>query len=324
MASTVTYIIGNGLDLSIGLDTSYRNFYDYVRANNLHPKNKIYEAIQNDPETWADFEIALGRYTWFLQDISEKRRKKESIDFHNELDQVIEDLADYLEIEEKKIEDKAVKTEFTRDGFYEELPSGQRLKISPYVNSGPLAINFVTLNYTNTLEKILPNRNVHLMNINAVIRSIHHLHGDLYENVTLGVSDESQLFGDMPSGERDDLIKPRLIASMNDDRLETFDRLIDASSVLVLYGTSIGESDKYIWRHIVSWLAFDEDRYIIVHRHDSTYSEKTKRLPRRQKLFIRAVQDNLLTYSDLDDDELDELRSRILVIHNTKKLLAKK
>lgn len=61
--ATVTFIIGNGLDLSLGLRTTYKDFYKYVIAKKPKTNNRIYAAINDDPESWGDFEARLGEYT---------------------------------------------------------------------------------------------------------------------------------------------------------------------------------------------------------------------------------------------------------------------
>ena len=320
MADKITFIVGNGLDLALGLKTSYKDFYSHVQKNKLHPKNKIYEAMKNDPETWSNFERTLGTYTQYIEDLLEKDRAQESIAFHNDLEEVTEDLADYLETQEKMNEKSTNDVKFTKNGFFEELPIGQRDMLQPHMPSGAVTFNFITLNYTSTLEKILPSRNTLIIPQNIIIRDIHHVHGDLSENVTLGVSDESQLSSALLGNEKDDLIKPRLIESMNDGRIDTMKRLIRGSSIVVLFGTSIGETDKYIWEYLMQWLGAKLDRFIIIHKHDAFYTDSTKRIPRRKKLFISEVQNTLLSNVAINDDEKVELRSRIFVIHNTKKL----
>lgn len=318
--ANITFIIGNGLDLSLGLETSYRDFFEYVKSQNLHPENRIYKAIQESPETWADFELALGQYTHYIDKLPEKDRKKESMDFHEELELLREDLAEYLDKQEKSVENMPNKPIFTGTAYFEELPIGQTNRIQSYVSRLPTNIEFVTLNYTDVLEKILPDSRALLAQQSIKVGVPHHIHGNLLENLTLGVSDESQLSPSMSGTEKDDLIKPSLIYSMNDGRIETLRQMINNSSIIVIFGTSIGETDKYIWEFINNWLEASRDRYIIIHKYDNTYSDSMRRSSRRQKQFTSNVQDKILRYSGLDGDGIAELKNRIFVIHNTKKL----
>src|SRR5665213_2891986 len=186
--SNVTFIIGNGLDLSLGLKTAYRDFYEYVKSRGLHPENRIYKAIQESPETWADFELALGQYTHYIDKLPEKDRKKESMDFHEELELLREDLAEYLDKQEKSVENMPNKPIFTGTAYFEELPIGQTNRIQSYVSRLPTNIEFVTLNYTDVLEKILPDSRALLAQQSIKVGVPHHIHGNLLENLTLGVS----------------------------------------------------------------------------------------------------------------------------------------
>lgn len=319
--SNVTFIIGNGLDLSLGFKTSYRDFYDYIEKNNLHPKNKIYKAIVEAPKTWADFEIALGQYTRYIDNLPEEDKKNESIKFHEELEELREDLYKYLSKQQKSGENMLNIPTFTETSYFEELPIGQANIIRDSVSQEPLRFHFITLNYTEILEKVLTDIRIRLSR-NILFSRPHHIHGTLLENLTLGVSEESQLSDTMSGTEKDDLIKPKLIYSMNDGRMRTLQITIDNSDVIVLFGTSIGETDKYIWELVNNWLTRYTNKYVIVHKHDKAYSDSIRRSSRKQKQFNSSVQDKILRYSGLDGDASTKLRNHIFIMHNTKKLFS--
>lgn len=325
MASRITFIVGNGLDLSLGLKTRYKDFYEHINKVKKTQKNQIYQEIETSPETWSDFEWALGKYTSYIEQLPEKERKKASINFHEDLEIVRDDLADYLDAQESSIENLSdnFSFNFMGSGYFEELRSGQRDIIQTYVSSPPIIVNFITLNYTKTLEKILADGA--LSNSSGFrVGTPLHIHGNLLEDLTLGVSDESQLASGMSPQEKEDLIKPVLIASMNDGRMNALRSHIDNSSLIVLFGASLGDTDKYIWQYIVKWLLMMDNRRIIVHKYDGNYIDSTRRSSRKQKQFIRNVQDKLLNHSNIDESRKEELRSRVFVIHNTKKLFVKK
>lgn len=317
----VTFIIGNGLDISLGLKTSYGDFYNHIRKSKPNSRNRIYKTISNDPKTWAEFEFTLGVYTQFIEDIPENDRKKISLDFHNELEEITNDLGDYLEAQEKNL-DIGEGFKFGLQDFFTELPEGQRVRILPHVPIGKTRFNFVTLNYTNVLEKMFPNTGVFSIPSRVMISTIHHIHGDLSDNMTLGVNDESQLSSALTGDELDDLIKPKIISSMNDGRIEQFKQLIDQSSTVVLFGTSIGDTDKYIWAYLIDWLSLNPSNHIVIHKYDSSYTDSVRRLQRRKKLFASEVQNKLLGNADLSDTLKTDYRNRIFVVHNTNKLFA--
>ncbi len=322
----VTFLIGNGLDLSLGLATKYQDFYDYVKHENLHPENRIYKAIAESQETWADFEKALGEYTAYIEPLDPKDLKNESVNFHEELEEFRIDLATYLSAESKKASDKIGFIKLQPHGFLKELKSGNVPKLVDLLKNGNQIYQFVTLNYTNTLESILKSSSPFLQanGIRLASNRPLHLHGDTMQDMTLGVSDETQLSSSLTGAEKDDLIKPSLIYSMNDGRIEELNELINRTSVLILYGTSIGETDKYIWQIVSEWLAGSKARYIIIYKYDASYNDSVRLSSRKQKQFTSSAQEKLLRFSGKDGDVIEELRSRIFVVHNTKQLFSTK
>jgi len=318
--SQITFITGNGLDLRLGLDTRYIDFYKYIDKNKLHPENRIYKAIQGDPVTWANFEYQLGAYTRYIDDFKEAGRVSEAKVFHDELEQVTLDLARYLRTQDEKFEREKYMHGITRDTLLDGLSSGQKEQFIPYLNGGQQnGIGFVTLNYTSTLEKLIGSFKA-LSSDRTYFTEIHHIHGSLVEDMTLGVNDESQMSSVMMGSERDDLIKPRLIQSMKDGRISHTKEMLKKSSIVVLYGTSIGDTDKYIWEIVLDWLKNKVDRLLIIHKYSSSYTIESRTISRRKKLLNTEVEDLFLGKVEIAEEIKNELRERIFVIHNSDKL----
>ena len=322
MASNITFIIGNGLDISLGLKTSYRDFYSYALNNSINRDNRIYKSIAQDPENWSDFEVALGEYTSYIGDLPESKRESESMIFHEDLEQVREDLANYIESQEKSISDLPDKFTFsaTHSAFYDDLNSGQRIMIERILDNPPVYFRFISLNYTSTLEELLAGDKV-LTNRGVQLTPPLHLHGDLKTYLTLGVNDESQLYGGMSDQEKKDLIKKDLVESANDGRLESFKKIIGSSKLIVLFGTSIGSTDSYIWKELAEWLLLDQGRRVLIHKHDRNYTPSARLSVRVENTFINRAKNKFLQYSGLDESVQIELKKQIFVIHNTDKLL---
>lgn len=317
MAREVTFIVGNGLDISLDMKTKYRDFYDHIKKTKNVTKNGIYESIQRDPESWAEFELKLGEHTRDIEKHPEKDWQKESSLFHEDLEEFINDLADYLREQEKSIKGSI---SLTRHNFYEELSSGQRSKFASHLLREPLNFHFITLNYTNTLIKVLPPIGRRNMSTSISVKTILHLHGDLIENLTLGLSDESQLSTALKGIDKTFLIKPDAIEYANDGRSEELDRCLKRSSIVVIFGASLGDSDKYLWIRLINWLKNNQNANIIIHRHNNEFEAKSKLVLRRKSIFETAVQDKLLNHINLDEKIKLDIRKRIYVIHNTEKL----
>lgn len=321
MANRVTFIIGNGLDLSLGLETKYQHFYEYVKNSQLGKGNRIYEEIARDHKTWADFEASLGQYTAYIKTFPEAHRRAESIAFHRELEGVRNDLAEYLKSQEAQAKNLPDSFLFsaTESGFFEDLNLGQRTKIQNLMQRVPNYFNFITLNYTYTLEKILSGELL-LKSRGYHLKTPLHIHGDADTYMTLGVSDESQLYTGMSEREKRYLIKSHLIAAANDGRMDSFRGMLHGSTLVVLFGTSLGETDAYIWEELINWLSAHPERHVLIHKHDETYTPVTRRSIWVENEFIEKTQEQLLNHSPLSENEKEELKRRIFVIHNTKKL----
>lgn len=322
MAGNVTVIVGNGLDISLGLKTSYKAFYSYVKEANLHPDNKIYKAISKEnPEWWADFEIGLGRYTNQIEKITEGDRAEWSERLNDELDEIKHDLKAYVRLQNNDLDDEKIDaTFFSKEALYSGLEVGQVNKIRSYIpDSNLAAVRFITLNYTNSLEKLFPRRDIHLSNKNYyIINPIHHIHGSITRMISLGVSDESQISSFIDSKEKDFLIKPRLIERRNDERLELLRGHIHAANVIVLFGLSIGASDAYIWEYVIKWLS-SGDRVLIIHHYEDGLD--VDELTERQAIRLDdRVKDKFLSYSNIDDNAMSSIKNRIYVVVNTKEL----
>ena len=67
----VTFLIGNGFDLNLKLNTRYSDFYKYYIEND--PKDLLSKSIKDDYEMWSDLEVGLGE---FLSNIDESQTEE--------------------------------------------------------------------------------------------------------------------------------------------------------------------------------------------------------------------------------------------------------
>lgn len=65
----ITFLVGNGFNISAGVDTSYESFYKWYYSQPsqtvtiLNFKEEIRNDIEDGVKNWADFETGLGKYT---------------------------------------------------------------------------------------------------------------------------------------------------------------------------------------------------------------------------------------------------------------------
>ena len=137
----------------------------------------------------------------------------------------------------------------------------------------------------------------------------------------MGVNDETQLSSYIDSDEKNYLIKPELIRLMNDGRIEKLAELINVGDVIVLFGVSLGATDRYIWNKVIDWLNSYGDKLLIIHHYESGLDVSD--LTERESLMLSdRVKNKFLSYATLGDDEKTELKSKIYVIPNTSDLFA--
>ena len=66
----ITFLVGNGFDLSLGYKTSYEDFYKYYIKQPINPEHeeaisRLKTSIKKDRKRklWSDYEIGLGKFT---------------------------------------------------------------------------------------------------------------------------------------------------------------------------------------------------------------------------------------------------------------------
>jgi hypothetical protein len=93
----ITFLIGNGFDLSVGLKTRYTDFYRYYfdQAESANAPVDVFKRhIKRNLSTWADAEVALGECT-------EKYTLEQAQIFRECCDDFLSKLSDYLLLQEK-------------------------------------------------------------------------------------------------------------------------------------------------------------------------------------------------------------------------------
>lgn len=117
-------------------------------------------------------------------------------------------------------------------------------------------INVITLNYTNTLEKILglnAGGTSKSFSSNTTLRNIIHVHGQLGKSIIIGVDHPDQIKNDAFRNNediKDIVIKIESNESMKETRHMECERLIANANVIILFGVSLGDTDAHWWEII--------------------------------------------------------------------------
>ena len=310
----ILYLIGNGFDLAQGFKTRYTDFYPfYVERVILNPAiNKICAEIGRDYYTWADLEYRLGQYSVKID--------------KNDFDDIYYDLSDKLREYLKKETRGAVFTENDLNKIkadfiqpYEYLSGIEKESLRHmYASSNSHNINVISFNYTDVLDKALPKQGLigATMGVNVSYRNLYHIHGVLDQTIILGVNDKSQIANEVFA--EDDDIKDLLVKPQSNDAIRSLEavycqQLISRADVIILYGLSIGETDKLWWNLIGEKLKINKDTKVVIFKYEENPIDptKTQKLGTKRRLVI----DDFMKKMGLLKDSV--VRSRIYVSFDT-------
>lgn len=341
----ITVLIGNGFDVSLGIKSSYGEFYKWYCAQKSDVehiqkfRNDIKEDISRDvpdeEKTWADFELGLGKYT-------DQFTLDNASDFVDCLEDTQGSIREYLLTEQNK---------FSADQFTEESISSLRMKLQDFTIDLPeierdaviasikkfpnehREIQFITFNYTNSLERIMkaipdelfatwthgPSTYGYKIN-----KKVHHVHGTIDEFPVLGVNDVSQIANqqllDVPQF-KEYMVKADTITALGLRWHSIAETQISQSRIVCLYGMSLGASDAKWWRKLAQWLLADSGRHLILYWYMRKAPNRISSI--RQLQTVDLVKEKFLAYSEnLSDADKQKIKSRIHVVINTKNFLS--
>ena len=158
----ITFLLGNGFDIGIGMPTQYEDFYkEYCELNIYDSKNiKLFKMMlqrRNKDEVkkiidWADFEKAFGEHS-NDPDVAGKAAYLERFEHF------IESFNSYLEKVESKLNysdsDSMAKTMDSATKTFYHIRIGDKNSMSNFISqfNTNRTYNFVTFNYTRTVDK---------------------------------------------------------------------------------------------------------------------------------------------------------------------------
>lgn len=343
----ITVLVGNGFDISLGVKSSYGDFYkwycdlpsdvEHIASFRKNIKEEMLSDIPNEERTWADFEVGLGKYTAnFTKETAE--------DFLDCYEDAQENVREYLLEQENSFDPLGFsagtfeKFPISVCEFFEEVTDLDKLAINSMLNNyrdQDREITFVTFNYTRTLEKILQEmaKMKELANLPSwryqsttycyrLNQNIIHVHGTLDNFPVLGVNDETQIAKkellEMPEF-KELLIKSENVRALGQLWHNKAEEQISSSKFVCILGASLGETDAKWWRKLVQWLKADVNRRIILYWF-------VKQSPgnisaRKQLRSVNSAKEKLLSYSNITEEEKSTLKNRIHVVINTKKFM---
>ncbi len=318
----VLFLIGNGFDCNIGLRTTYMDFYPYYIMQ--FPNDNLAKTIKNDYRRWSDLELGLGEY---LKGLSISDLDK----FYDEKGNIESSLTEYLTKEKNRISFGAgMKEEFFKklQNFPRELSKKDYRDMTQWLNSThePIHYSFISFNYTNIISMIidLPYKGTPLLwheysqlRIADVVDKLPlYIHGSLNDRIVLGVNDKTQIKNkDIANDPKSAalMIKQELNNQIGEMRWEDAKEQIDNSQYIVIYGMSLGDSDRNYWKYLYDWLLVKDKVHKLIlcvytaQNVKQSATEYSRQLQTHRERFLRAA-----GIKNADDNALQN----IIVINN--------
>lgn len=335
----ITFLVGNGFDISAGIDTSYSAFYEWycnqdsdVKEHVKQFKKEIKEDLNKPKEirNWADFELGLGMYTnKFNQDTLSQ--------FWDCYEDAMLKLHEYIEIQMRQVStaiSSEEKNKFCKSllEISDELADAESADISkmlPGRANQDVRYQFISFNYTSILDnfvKAASSQSLASWSIAGkgysakVAPKVLHVHGQLNNNPLMGVGHKLQIANqNLREAFQQNLLKSMAAEALGDLSQEKAKKCIHESDIVCLWGLSLGETDSQWWETIMEWLGEKESNRLIIYWY--TGGEVTRRLHTQ---FLREKEklcNKLFGYSCFTNEQMHEMRKRIYIVFDTKRML---
>ena len=334
----ITFIIGNGFDLQLGLKTRYTDFLDeYVLEtesdNEDIIKFKKYLRDQDTRRLWSDAEIAMGEHLGCFSDDTISSYIDRIRDFELKMGSYLLKQQEAVSYDRKE-EIKRIFSDFIFSSYKDVL--NRRSGDLVLNRSNNHDYNFISFNYTNVLDRILNctaesasvlrTRNEGVGHREDRYHSPYHVHGTLDDQIIMGVNDESQL--NLSRGVtlnkrlKRKLIKPSLNTSSNHNWDVPAKKIIADSDIIYIYGVSYGKTDAVWWEAIHKWLKSNGGHKLVafIRGNEADYFQSL--LPWSEEDYEEDKRIRVLNNLGIqeDDPKLDELLNQIYIIRQTTRL----
>ena len=304
------YIIGNGFDINLGLKTGYQDFYNFYK--DVESKDPdilaMKECIEKDRySTWSDLEAGLGQYSELLDNPDV---------FTKCLTDIKQCLNQYLSIQYEARNFAPDYKKLTQDLYHPDYYLNESVanEYARFCNShnpdflNHVEISIVSFNYTNTLEDIYASQFIPPFRIL-------HIHGLLSDDIVMGVSDLEQISNVLFRDSRDvreEFIKPDYNDACLNARNSSFEGWIDSADIIILFGSSLGETDRKWWR-LIGKRMLDKDNPAAILYFPYDKEKDTNLHPNYRRRWTEGYQKIVLRTLEIPEDQSDEVLGRIFI-----------
>ncbi len=243
------FLIGNGFDLSCGMNTRYIDVYNsYCQPleSDTNIIKNFKKDISSDYKNWSDFEEGMAKYAKILateEDFIECIK-----DFRSYLQK-------YLKQEENRFIESITTNEDIKTALIDEMRksifdfyTGMTPRISNIVQDLDYRYgsksNFISFNYTNVFDK--------LMALAFDTKNVFHIHGQLDKYLIMGMDNEEQFFINYALTQRGNqaFVKTYFNNEVNPYNIKIAKEKIESANIICAFGLSLGDSDL-TWRNTI-------------------------------------------------------------------------
>ena len=342
----ITFFIGNGFDLNIGLETKYDHFLKWYKEKGfpfLRPipgkkredketlaelKKNIYEfrsVVLEEFKNWSDLEIALGQATknsFFTS-------KDLFLDCKYDLDL---NLQCYLSSQNKRAIVKEEDCSQFVDGivdFLQEAPDNSRqIILNAWQLRHSTRINVVSFNYTDVVGDLfnqshkwpsikIPNFTETASYISCSKGEYLQIHGRIGNSFILGVDNTGQIARQEFQNDSDiqNACVKRNMHIINNRQYSTkLVNMIYNTTVFCVFGMSIGKTDRTWWHTIGTELKTHRNKIVIIYALDDDFDTE---VPYVSQQYIDGIKNHFCEQADLSKEIKDAIFDRIIVIFNS-------
>lgn len=284
-------VIGNGFDIDLGWDTSYRSFYKAHNGWEMHrtSEDDLFQyVIKHVADNWFDFERTLYNYAIHRSDSEVKYVERDSIDY-----KTFKNLLDIFLVEKSK-------EPINRESYAYLLLDAYIKQLKRYSPRPDLFLKWFSFNYTPLSEiakQIDPDVKFDYVPVHGTLDK---------KNIIFGVHDDNRI-----------LPQYRYIQKSMDDAYESHgivSALMDAS-LIVFFGLSMGFIDGVYFEDVLKQISNvnsgnNNKEIVIVTRNNQTKREIKNNLQdmglNTQVLFNTNRVEFILTSPEIADDSNDE------------------
>lgn len=338
----ITFMIGNGFDLNLGLKTKFTDFYETYFKSELD--RDVPESVKNfiqlvlkdkekfgNMDKWSDFEKAFAEnIQGTVDDVGEiledftvqfaEYLKKEEEKCNYSDGNIINGFSEFLCLSFNflKLRDKTILKEFIDEKSKEVFNT-----------------KFINFNYTDTLDNLIM-KMLEYFNSNVEVdvevddpeyyhktykykfghKSVH-IHGNLTSDIVIGVDSKDQ-FKHQITGIKmieDYAVKSTInLNSGNEYRDNYYIRVVGQSDIIYMYGLSLGKTDKSHWDVISDWIKAAESHKLIYFAYTSNLKQVKGIYSPKLRDEINKIKDDVLFKLGFMSLDFEHFYDQVLII----------